>query len=149
MKRPNVQTSKRPNGAVCAASAGRLQGDLPDRTLQFGSAILDAVKMLPANPPGWLVAKQLARSGTSIGANIREADHALTDASFVSSCSIARREASETEYWLLLCRKQNLMAEPVLERLMTEARELLRILTVVVKRSQLHLTRIDRGDESK
>ena len=149
MKRPHVQTSARPKGANRAVSAGRFQGDLPDRTLEFGSAILDAVKLLPSNQSGWLVAKQLIRSGTSIGANIREADHALTDATFNSCCSIARREASETEYWLLLCRKQNLIDEPVLEPLMSEARELLRILTVIIKRSQAHLKRVNRGGESK
>jgi four helix bundle protein len=145
LRRPHVQTSARPHEAKRAASTGRFQRDLPERTLEFGSAVLDAVNMLPPNSRGWIIAKQLGRSGTAIGANIREADHALTDAVFINSWSIARREASETEYWLLLCRKQSLLDESVLEQLLGEVRELLRILTVIVKRSQAHLLRRDRG----
>jgi len=77
---------------------GRIQGDLTERTLRFGVDILGLLKQLPQDTGGWVVGKQLCRSGTSIGANIREADAALTDADFAHKMSIARKEASEAEY---------------------------------------------------
>ncbi|GAA4002858.1 hypothetical protein GCM10022408_12920 [Hymenobacter fastidiosus] len=51
----------------------------------------------------YVIAQQLLRSGTSIGANVREAQHAESRADFVHKCKIAAKEAAETEYWLLLC----------------------------------------------
>ena len=53
---------------------GRLRGDLRDRTYQFGLLILDLVDELPNNPKGWQLCRQLVASGTSIGANLEEAD---------------------------------------------------------------------------
>ncbi|RTQ53705.1 four helix bundle protein [Hymenobacter gummosus] len=53
----------------------------------------------------YVIAQQLLRSGTSIGANVREAQHAESRADFIHKCKIAAKEASETEYWLLLCQQ--------------------------------------------
>ena len=52
----------------------------------------------------YLIARQIFRSGTSIGANIREAQNAESRADFIHKMKIAAREADETEYWLLLCK---------------------------------------------
>lgn len=118
-------------------SGGRLQGDLADRTFQFSLEILAVVDALPEGTNGWVLGKQLLRSGTSVGANVREADHALSDAEFVQRCSIARKEASETQYWLQLCRDSNLLRPTQeLSQTIREADELMRILSTIVKRSQ-------------
>jgi four helix bundle protein len=116
-------------------SGGRFQGDLPLRTLNFAETVLRLVPTLPPGTVGWLVARQLARCGTSVGANVREADHALTEAEFAHKCSIARKEASETEYWLILCQRINLLSEERVVPAMQEAGELMRILSTIVRKT--------------
>ncbi len=118
---------------------GRIQGDLKERTLRFAKAILDVADHLPQKNQGWVVGRQLIRSGTSIGANVHEADHALTEADFAHKCSIARKEASETLYWLELCERAGLIPRDRIGHLAQEADEILRILSTIVKRTQQHM----------
>ena len=115
---------------------GRIQGDLPDRTFRFALAILEIVERLPSNNKGWIVTRQLVRSGTSVGANVAEADHAHTTIDFAHRCNIALKEAAEAEYWLRLCRESHLIEEDQLGSLLSECDEIIRILTVIVKRAQ-------------
>ena len=117
----------------------RIQGDLKTRTFMFGKAILDVSDQLPNNVKGWTVGKQVIRSGTSIGSNVREADNAYTDADFAHRCNVARREAAETHYWLELCVVCQLLPRETGTRLMAEADELLRVLSAIVKKVQTRL----------
>lgn len=119
---------------------GRIQGDLPERTVSFAVSLLSAVEELPAGTQGWVVGKQLLRSGTSIGANVWEAEEALTDAEFAHKCSIARKEASETRYWLILCEQAGLLTTRVCEPLLSEAVELTKILATIVHKTQDHIS---------
>ena len=118
---------------------GRIRGDLKDRTFEFAVSILGLVDQLPNESKGWEIGRQLIRSGTSIGANIREADHAFTDADFAYRCSVARKEASETHYWLQLCDRTRMLHGESLENLIREVDELVRILSSVVKGTQERL----------
>jgi four helix bundle protein len=120
---------------------GRIRGDLLDRTLDLALSIVDMLTHLPQDNRGWVIGKQPVRSGTSIGANIREADAALTDAEFVQRCSVARKEASETYYRLLLCREANLLSSDFVDPALVEVDEVLRILASVVKKTQTYLQR--------
>jgi four helix bundle protein len=119
---------------------GRIQGDLKERTLDFAVCILALVDELPRSSKGWVIGRQLVRSATSIGANVREADHAHTDADFAYKCSVARKEASETEYWLELCGRSAMLKPDRLQSVSAEAGELMRILATIVKRTQEHLS---------
>lgn len=118
---------------------GRIRGDLLERTMRFSVALLRSIDHLPNNSKGWEIGRQLIRSGTSIGANVREAHHALTDADFAYKCSTARKEASETLYWLELCRHVELLPTQLSQALSEEADELVRILLAIVKGTQEHL----------
>ena len=122
---------------------GRFRGDLPERTYRFAGLILDVVDQLPSNPKGWMLAKQLLRSGTSIGANISEADEALTDAEFRQRCSIARKEAAETRFWLRLCRDKALIRTDQVEPAMQEVEEFLRILATIIRKLQQPATAVE------
>jgi four helix bundle protein len=93
-------------------------GDLKERTLKFGEMTLHAVASLPNAPSCWMVARQLGRAGTSIGANVWEADVALTEADFANKVGIARKEANETQYWLELGRRCDMLSSDWHERLM-------------------------------
>lgn len=111
----------------------RIRGDLKERTFEFAKSILDLIDRLPNGPKGWEIARQLIRSGTGIGANVREADHAHTSREFAMKCSIARKEAAETHYWLELAAAARLLAGPETRAAVQEADELMRILPAVVK----------------
>ena len=114
----------------------RIQGDLLDRTFRLAQTVLSIVDQLPNNAKGWEVGRQLIRSGASVGANVREADNALTDADFAYKCSIARKEASETHYWLELCQTTSLLGGRGLEHLLKETDEITRILSSIVHKTQ-------------
>ena len=118
---------------------GRLVGDLKERTLCFGTSALAAIASLPHEPRGWVVGKQLGKAATSVGANVWEADGALTDSDFAYKISIARKEASETQYWLELIRRTELLPQAVLTPLAEEAEELAKILTTIVRKTQEHI----------
>lgn len=69
------------------------------KSLDFAIAIVNIYKQL-AQQNEYILGKQILRSGTSIGANIREADHAESKADFIHKMSIAQKECNETLYWL-------------------------------------------------
>ena len=117
----------------------RLRGDLLGRTFEFAKSVLVIVDSLPNNNKGWEIGRQMIRCGTSVGANLREADNAHTAADFVYKCSIARKEASETHYWLQLCDATALLNGELLEDLTKEADEIVRILSSVVRKSQQYV----------
>ena len=120
---------------------GRFQGDLPKRTFEFARQIVALIGALPQDTRGWVLGKQLLRSGTSIGANVREADVAMSDAEFAQRCSVARKEASETGYWIALCQSAGFLGDAAAESALCEADELLHILSAIVKKTQLHRAR--------
>lgn len=118
---------------------GRIRGDLCERTMQFALRIIKLADALPNSTKGWEIGRQLMRSGTSVGANVREADHALTDADFAHKCSIARKEASETQYWLELSKRAELLSGASLDVALDEADQLTRILATLVRTTQERL----------
>ena len=81
-----------------------------------------------------VIAKQMLRSGTSIGANIAESRYAQSKSDFASKLQIALKEAAETEYWLALLRDAELVEPgPALDSICDDCTELLRMLTASVK----------------
>jgi len=134
--RVNMSTSQHEDAARDDGYLGRFRGDMLERTFEFGCAVIDIVDELPSNVKGWNIAKQLIRCGTSIGANVAEADHAISDAEFIQRCSIARKEAAETRYWLRICRAKNLASEESTNVLLPQVEEILRILTTIIRRWQ-------------
>jgi four helix bundle protein len=123
---------------------GRIVGDLKERTLRFGTVALAALADFPSQTQGWIVGKQLGRAATSIGANVWEADAALTDSDFAHKISIARKEASETQYWLELSHGAGLLPDNTYTTLRNEVGELIRILGTIVRKTQEHVRRSKR-----
>ena len=72
------------------------------KSFDFSIDIIKYSELLEENKK-YILAKQIIRSGTSIGANIKEAQNAESKADFIHKLKIAIKEADETEYWLLLC----------------------------------------------
>ena len=73
-----------------------------DLTFEFALHIIEFSELLESKKK-WNMANQLFKSGTSIGANVREAQNAESMADFIHKMKVAAKEADETEYWLLLC----------------------------------------------
>lgn len=85
---------------------------------------------------GRVIAKQVLESGTSIGANLEEADAGQSKPDFISKCGIALKEARETHFWLRLLRECELVPADLISPLVTEAKELVAILTTIVKNAR-------------
>ena len=81
----------------------------------------------------YVQSKQIYRSGTSIGANVRESRHAQSDADFLSKMSIAYKEADETDYWLNMLHDNGYIDDDIFDSLNHDIQRILRILTSIVK----------------
>lgn len=92
-------------------------------------------KLVKANE--FVLSKQLLRSGTSIGANVEEAQAGQSKADFISKMSIASKEARETNYWLRLLRDSGNVDETSVKQLLAESESIINILTSIVKTSAL------------
>ena len=109
--------------------------NIQERTLDFAVRIVKLCKFLSeqGGVTGVLY-KQLIRSGTSIGANVREAQSAQSDRDFLHKLEIALKEARETEYWLILLVKADLVKESRIRLLKQESVEIIKILVVITKK---------------
>jgi len=82
----------------------------------------------------FVISRQLLRSGTSIGANVREAQNAESKADFIHKIKLAAKEADETEYWLLICQHTPSYSFDV--SLLTDVQELIKILSKIISSSK-------------
>src|SRR5690606_24917504 len=80
------------------------RNEILELSFEFALAIIQFCEILDAEKK-YVISRQLLKSGTSIGANIRESQNAHSRNDFISKCVIAMKEADETEYWLLLCER--------------------------------------------
>ena len=81
----------------------------------------------------YVISKQIYRSGTSVGANVRESKHAQSDADFLSKMSIAYKEADETDFWLNLLHDNGYLNEEQFVSLNHDLKRILKVLTSIVK----------------
>jgi four helix bundle protein len=107
--------------------------DLENRTKNFAIKIIQFVAKLPKNMVADVLGRQLLRSGTSIGANYREANRAQSHADFINKIGIVEKETSETQYWLELCQESNIMSTEEFQFFQSEIKELLAIFTSIGK----------------
>ena len=96
---------------------------LADLSVAFAVEILNLVELLKVRRET-IICNQIGRAGTSIGANIHEAQYALGKADFVSKLQIALKEANETSYWLLLLAKTDILTPAEYDRLENLCREI-------------------------
>lgn len=101
---------------------------LIDKSIIFASRIVKLHDFLIKNKKGLTIAKQIIRSGTSIGANINEANYGQSPADFISKMHIALKETAETEYWIKLLYMSEYIDEKMHNSLLDDCLELKRIL---------------------
>jgi four helix bundle protein len=100
---------------------------IADKTFHFSVGIMDYVNELKENQKEYIISNQLLRSGTSIGANISEAQSAVSKRDFSNKMMIALKEANETQYWLKLLNEANGSSRK-LQILIIECEEIIKIL---------------------
>ena len=113
--------------------------DLKPRTKAFALAVIRMYTQLPRNDEvARILGKQVVRSGTSVGANYREASRARTKAEFIAKIGDCLREVDETEYWLELLVESGCVADARMAPLLDETRQLIAIFTTIDKRAKLN-----------
>ena len=110
--------------------------DLRARTKDFALRIIRMFSALPKTTEAQLLGKQLLRSGTSIGANYREAYRGRSKAEFIAKCGDSLREIEETAYWLELLVEAGIVSAKNLHPLRQECDELTAIFVTILKRSR-------------
>jgi four helix bundle protein len=108
-----------------------------DRSFQFAVSILKFSQQLQ-DQRHFVLANQLLRSGTSIGANTREAQNAESKADFIHKFKIAAKEADETEYWLLLCNEVS--NKETVKVLLNDLKIVQKIITKIIATTKNQLT---------
>lgn len=106
---------------------------LKNKSYGFALLIVDTYKSISVEKKEFILSKQLLRSGTSIGANIREAEFAQSNKDFINKMSIALKESNETEYWLLLLKDSGYLELKKYNNLYSLNRELIKMLVSTIK----------------
>jgi len=109
---------------------------IESKSKRFAIRIVHLAKYLQREKREFVLSRQLLRSGTSIGANVKEAIRGQSRADFVSKMNIALKEASETEYWLEILHETNYLTDREFESIHDNNKEILRILMSIVKTSR-------------
>jgi four helix bundle protein len=109
---------------------------IQERTFRFALRIVKLVDAMPDTVAGRVASRQLMRAGTSVGANVEEAQGAHSRRDFTRRMNIAYAEAREALYWLRLIREADVLSPKRLRGIIGEAEEFVRILTAIVKTSR-------------
>lgn len=109
-----------------------------EKSEAFSIRIVKMYKYLVGNQSEAVMSKQLLRSGTSIGANIAEAQEAISVPDFISKIYISLKETSETLYWLRLLYKSDYISESQYQSMYNDAEELKRLLTSSIKTAKMN-----------
>jgi four helix bundle protein len=109
---------------------------LKDKSYAFAIRVVNLYKYLVSNKKEMVLSKQLLRSGTSIGALVREAEFGQSKADFAAKMSIALKEANETDYWLSLLKDTGYINDEQFNSLKSDIEELIKMLVSTVKTSK-------------
>ncbi len=110
--------------------------ELEERTMKFAIEIIRMSAKLPNSPEGRVIRNQITKSGTSIGANYREANRARSKADFRNKIKICESEASESQYWLIIIQKMEWFKQNEIASLTKESGELLALFTSIANNTR-------------
>lgn len=108
------------------------ESPIKDKSYKFAVRVIRLYKFLSEEKREFILSKQVLRSGTSIGANVKEATEAESRADFIHKL----KEASETEYWLELLKETEYLDEAAFNSIYADCQELLKLLTAIIKSSK-------------
>jgi len=112
---------------------------LVDESFKFAVRIVKLYKYLSENKKEFILSKQVLRSGTSIGANINEAQEAQSKNDFISKLSISLKEARESKYWIELLKETDYLSENEANSIIEDLVEILKLLTSIIKSTKQNI----------
>ena len=115
--------------------------DLKDRTKIFALRIIRMYSSLPKSTEARILGKQVLRSGTSVGANYREASQGRSKAEFIAKMGDCLKELEETTYWFELLIDGNILPENKLSDLLQESKELTAIFVTIIKKTKTNVNK--------
>ena len=107
-----------------------------EKSYKFAMRVVNAYKYLQEDKKEFILSKQLLKSGTSIGANVAEANGAISTADFSAKMSIAYKECLETKYWLSLLKDTGYLEQKAFESIYQDADEIGKILFSILKKTR-------------
>jgi four helix bundle protein len=107
------------------------------KSFAFALRVVKLAKFLESEKREYVLSRQVLRSGTAIGALVREAEHAESKADFIHKMSIALKESNETLYWLELLYQGEYIDKQSFESIGSDSEELIKLLTAIVKTSKV------------
>jgi four helix bundle protein len=116
-----------------ASAACMTPEQMKRRTKAFAVAIVKFAASLPRDPVTELIARQLVKSGTSVGANYRSSCRAKSRPDFVAKLTTAEEEADETQYWLEILVEASMVNRDAVDKLLDESEQLVRIFVASIK----------------
>ena len=105
-----------------------------EKSFRFAVDIVELYKYITTTKKEFILSKQLLRSGTSIGANVREGIHGVSKADFKNKLAIAYKEAEETEYWIALMIATNILSKKETNNIAKSCDEICRILSSILQK---------------
>jgi len=112
---------------------------IKNKSFDFAVRIVKLNQYLCTNKKEFVLSKQLLRSGTSVGAMVREAEHAETKVDFKHKMGIAQKEINETLYWLELLKATDYLTTEQFEDINTPAVEIIKIITTIIKTTKSNI----------
>lgn len=109
-----------------------------DKTYEFAKRIVKLYIYLSKEKNEYILSKQILRSGTSIGANIEEAQGGQSKKDFIAKTQISYKEAKETKYWLRLLKDTEILEYKLAESLLLDCDEIIRIISSILKSSKIN-----------
>ena len=106
---------------------------LKEKSYVFAIRIVKLSQLLQSDKKEFVLSKQILRSGTAVGALIREAEYGQSKTDFIHKLTIALKEANETEYWLSILKDTNYIEQKLFESLLIDCKEILRLLIASIK----------------
>ena len=107
-----------------------------NKSYSFALRVIKTYKYLTQEQREFVLSKQVLRSGTAIGALVKEAEHAQSLADFTNKMNIALKEANETEYWLMLLKDSEYIDDQIYKSTHHDCSELIKLLASIVKTSK-------------
>jgi four helix bundle protein len=105
---------------------------IKEKSYLFALRMIKAYKFLSTEQREFILSKQMLRSGTAVGALIREAEFAQSTSDFIHKLRIALKEANETEYWILLLKDSEYISQEAFDSVHSDCVELIKLLTSII-----------------
>lgn len=110
-----------------------------NKSFSFAIRIVKTYQFLIGEKKEFVLSKQLLRSGTSVGAMVREAEHAETKKDFIHKMGVAQKEINETIYWLELLNETDYLTQEQFENINKDAIEVIKLVTSIIKSSKANI----------